>query len=223
MCPHIALREAKAAILRKHQPKEHRILQQFRKWAKDHQEIDAQTSIAANQFLGKFSDLVTTELARLDQRIDEIQSASGLEVFALNDAMLERSISLRVEVPDPQLKPFDETILAAVLVRAGDLVSESRRIFCTLDFDLSPVVRNNTRKYLSAVYEKGEGRSSDQLRSKRPLVRPRLFQDPRLQLSDGLDLVFAAEAVQVDVHLHGIREPGGQPEGLEPDRVTCRR
>jgi hypothetical protein len=154
--PHIALREAKSAILRKHQPKEHRVLQQFRKWAKQQQEIDAETSIAANQFLGKFSDVVTTELARLDQRIDEVQSTRGVEVFALNDAMLERSISLRTEVPDPQLKPFDETILAAVLVRADDLVSEPRRVFCTLDFDLSPIVRNHTRKHLKAVYDRAK-------------------------------------------------------------------
>ncbi|KIG14312.1 hypothetical protein DB30_06914 [Enhygromyxa salina] len=142
--------------MRKYQPKEHRVLQQFRKWAKDQREIDEQTSLAANQFLAKFSDLVTTELARLDQRISEVQNSSGLEVFALNDAMLDRSISMRTEVPDPQLKPFDETILAAVLVRACELPSDRRRLFCTLDFDLSPVVRNNNRKHLKTVYDQAK-------------------------------------------------------------------
>ena len=46
---------------------------------------------------------------------------------------------------------FDEAILAAVLERATALGS-GRRILCTLDLDLSPIVRDSTRKHLSQVY-----------------------------------------------------------------------
>lgn len=151
--PYICFREAKAVILRKHQPKEHSALQQFRKWAKDQQLIDESTSATVNSFLHVFANTVTTELTRIDQRLREVESAPGVDVFALNERMLERSIELRVEVPDPPLKPFDEVILAAVLVRAATLAPGPRRAFCTLDLDLSPVVRGSTRKHLKAVYD----------------------------------------------------------------------
>jgi hypothetical protein len=151
--PSISFREAKSVILRKHQPKEQGVLQQFRKWAVDNEQIDAAESKAANEFLTRFSNTVTSELAQLDSRITEIVAWMGMDVFALSDAMLERSISLRSEVPDPGLKPFDETILAAVLVRADELPLGDLRLFCTADLDLSPVVRNNTRRHLQRVYE----------------------------------------------------------------------
>jgi hypothetical protein len=151
--PHICFREAKAVILRKHQPKEHSPLQQFRKWAKDQQLIDESASATVNSFLQIFSNTVTTELTRLDQRLTEIENARGVDVFALDEQMLERSIELRTEVPDPPLKPFDEAILAAVLVRATSLAPDARRAFCTLDLDLSPIVRGSVRKHLKAIYD----------------------------------------------------------------------
>lgn len=151
--PHICFREAKAVILRKHQPKEHSALQQFRKWAKDQEMIDEPTSATVNSFLQIFSNTVTAELSRIDQRLGELQNSRGVDVFALDEQMLTRSIELRVEVPDPALKPFDEVILAAVLVRAATLASGTRRVFCTLDLDLSPVARGNVRKHLKATYD----------------------------------------------------------------------
>jgi predicted nucleic acid-binding protein len=143
--PHICFREAKAVILRKHQPKEHSALQQFRKWTKEQQLIDESTSITVNSFLQLFSNTVTTELNQIDQRLLDVQNAPGVDVFALDEQMLERSIALRTEVPDPPLKPFDESILAAVLVRASTLPPGTRRAFCTLDLDLSPIVRGTVR------------------------------------------------------------------------------
>ncbi|MFV8753490.1 hypothetical protein ACNOYE_23305 [Nannocystaceae bacterium ST9] len=154
--PSIALREAKSVILRKYQPKEQAILQQFRKWAVEHGQIDSRESAAANDFLTRFSNTVAMELAHLDDRIAEVANSRGMNVFALDEAMLNRSISLRTEVPDPGLKPFDETILAAVLVRATELAPEHLRLFCTADLDLSPIVRNNTRKHLAAVYDQAK-------------------------------------------------------------------
>jgi hypothetical protein len=121
--------------------------------AKDQGLIDESTSHTANAFLQIFSNTVTAELSRIDQRLEELQTAQGLDVFALDEQMLARSIELRVEVPDPPLKPFDEVILASVLVRAATLAPGTRRAFCTLDLDLSPIVRGSVRQHLKAVYE----------------------------------------------------------------------
>lgn len=154
--PHIALREAQDVIRRKHQPNERKTLQQFRKWAVEHGHVDEATSRAANQLLTEFSNIVTAELKGLSRRIDEVAEASGVQVFGLSDSMLSRSISLRNEVPEPHLKPFDEVILAAILVRAEEIASAQCRLFCTLDFDLAPVVRDNTRRHLVAVYNRAQ-------------------------------------------------------------------
>jgi hypothetical protein len=68
--------------------------------------------------------------------------------------MLQRALELRDEVREPELKPFDEAILAVVLVRAGTIDSGWRRLFCTLDYDLSPFDRkSNVRPQLKAAYD----------------------------------------------------------------------
>ena len=74
-------------------------------------------------------------------------------MFALDDRMLDRALRLRTEVAT--LKPFDEAILAAVLVKAGELraAGASDLWFCDLDGDLVPVDRKgNPRRELVALY-----------------------------------------------------------------------
>lgn len=98
--------------------------------------------------------VVDADLANLDARIRTVESSAGVNPFALSDGMLERALALRDEVPDRELGAFDEAILAAVLVRAGELGDEYPSIFCTLDHDLSPVdKRGNARARLKAVYD----------------------------------------------------------------------
>jgi hypothetical protein len=62
----------------------------------------------------------------------------GLEVFPLNERMLERAVEL--SSLDLQLQPFDQAILAAVLVRARELTQagEIDLCFCETDNDLRP-------------------------------------------------------------------------------------
>ena len=107
----------------------------------------------ASQFLSLFSTSVNADLDNLDARMTEVQASAGLNVFPLSDAMLERSLALRDEIVDPELAPFDEAILAAVLVRATELGTSDPVVFCTLDRDLSPVNRRKEpRPYLQRVY-----------------------------------------------------------------------
>lgn len=152
--PGIAFREARSVIRRKYQPKEASTLQDFRRWAREEGRVPGEVDRAAKEFLSLFSNAVNADLANLDARIHAVESSSGVNPFALSDAMLERALALRDEVPDRELGAFDEAILAAVLVRAGELGDEHPSIFCTLDHDLSPVdKRGNTRARLKAVYD----------------------------------------------------------------------
>lgn len=150
--PHVALREAQSVIVRKRRPPQLDVLRQFRKWAVQRGRLSTADAEVIRRFLDDLTNTVTGELAHLDERIEEVAHAEGVHVFALDDRMLARSISLRTEVAEPQLRPFDEVILAAVLERAATLPVEHARVFCTMDFDLAPIVKGNERPQLKAVY-----------------------------------------------------------------------
>lgn len=152
--PSISLREGANAIRQKSQPKP-KELQEFRRWAEANGKIDHATAQVATTFLQAYVSSVQADLAQLDSRIEQIRTSSGVEVFALSEPMLERAIELRAEVSG--LKPFDEAILAAVLVRAADLKSKepaATLYFCDLDGDLVPLDRTgNPRTELTRLYD----------------------------------------------------------------------
>ena len=70
---------------------------------------------------------------------------TGVDVFPFDGAMAEKTAVLSLEKTD--LQPFDQAILAAVLVRTGTLRSEGETefAFCELDRDLQPWDRLNKR------------------------------------------------------------------------------
>lgn len=137
--PGIALHEAQARIQDKRLPETpKKILQDFRKWSAAEGSISGAESRVVNEFLNRYSNTVESEIARLDNRIQQVADAPGVDVFALNDAMLQRALQLRREV-QPKLQPFDEAILAGVLVRAAEFGDDgTKRIFCNMDRDFSP-------------------------------------------------------------------------------------
>ena len=71
--------------------------------------------------LDQYEALVSAELDEVDERMATIARHSGIEVFALSEAMLSRAVELSTINLD--LKPFDQ---------ADDVV------FCELDGDLQP-------------------------------------------------------------------------------------
>ena len=152
--PGIAFREGRSVIRRKYQPREAKALQDFRRWARDRGEITPDVDNAANDLLSRFSNSVNADLDRLADRIREVESSPGVDVFALSEAMLQRSLQLRDEVPDAELNPFDEAMLGGVLGRAAELDGAEKIIFCTLDRDLSPADKHgNPRPRLKALYD----------------------------------------------------------------------
>jgi len=98
--------------------------------------------------------LIKRDLDNLENTLDALRAERGIEIFPLDDAMLERSIALTIEKLD--LKPFDNAILAAILVRAEELTKEGRSdlAFCELDGDLQPWGKHGVDKpVLRGLYD----------------------------------------------------------------------
>jgi hypothetical protein len=150
--PSASLREGERAIRQKYQPSASKDLREFQRWGVAQRKLGAETAAQATAFLDAYVGSVESGMATLAGRIDAIRSLPGVDVFALDDRMLDRALALRSEIA--MLKPFDEAILAAILVKAGDLTVQGQpKWFCDLDGDLVPFDRKgNPRKELVALY-----------------------------------------------------------------------
>lgn len=143
--PAPCLTEARSTIRTKFQPTEANRLREFLKWAKAGGHLATEQVDSTREVLNQFERIVKQDLDHLEARLEQLKNERGLEVFPLSTKMLEKSISLATEV---ELKPFDNSILAAVLVRAEELVNEGETdlAFCELDADLQPWDKNGNRK-----------------------------------------------------------------------------
>ncbi len=104
--------------------------------------------------LDQYEAAVLSELDELEARLQSLTQDPGIEVFALTEAMLARAVELASLNLD--LKPFDQAILAAVLVRGEQLRDEGADeiAFCELDSDLQPWDRNGEAKQpLTGLYD----------------------------------------------------------------------
>jgi hypothetical protein len=151
--PAPCITEARAAIRTKFQPTEANRLREFLKWAKTGGHLDGEQVESTRHVLDQFERLVKQDLDNLEARLNQLKAEKGLEIFPLTEQMLERSVSLAVEI---ELKPFDNSILAAILVRANELKNEGAGdlAFCELDGDLQPWDKNgNTKPVLTRLYD----------------------------------------------------------------------
>jgi hypothetical protein len=103
--------------------------------------------------LDQFEGLVKRDLDNLGARLVGMKAERGVRVFPLSADMLEQSISLFEKL---DLKPLDNSILAAILVCAHELGKEGERdlAFCELDGDLQPWdKKGNTKPVLARLYD----------------------------------------------------------------------
>lgn len=152
--PAPCLAEARTVIRVKFQPREADRLREYLKWAKANGHVDAGQVGAVRRVLEQFEQLVKRDLDNLETRLEGLKRERGLDVFALNGNMLARSVALTTEKFD--LKPFDNSILAAILVRADELAKEGAvdLAFCELDGDLQPWDKNgNSKPVLTGLYD----------------------------------------------------------------------
>lgn len=127
-------------------------MREFLKWAKANGHLETKVVEDTRQVLDQFEHLVKPDLDNLEARLEGLKNEKGFHIFPLSAEMLERSISLTTEA---DLKPFDNSILAAVLVRAHGLLKdgETDLAFCELDGDLQPWDKNgNGKPVLTRLY-----------------------------------------------------------------------
>jgi hypothetical protein len=108
----------------------------------------------AHRFLNLYEDRVRRSFEDLEARLDQLRRTHQVEVFALSEAMLERSIALSNQ-HGIELEPFDNSILAAIIERATALAAEGATdlVFATKDAHLLPRFRNGKLKEaLDALY-----------------------------------------------------------------------
>lgn len=153
--PSLSVAEARTSMPRRYQPQsEIATLHGFLSWARTTGRLTADHTEVTLRLVNQLDAFVLGELKRLPNTLDMLRSRRNLEIFALNDAMLERAVDLAFT--DLWLKPFDQSLLAAVLVRAGELWNAGERdlSFCERDQDLQPWDRAGNRKSpLIELYE----------------------------------------------------------------------
>lgn len=153
--PAPCLTEARRPIVTKCQPRhEADAVRRFLEWAKGQQTVSLEQEWSTREVLDRFEGQVRAELKQLDDTLSSLLAAQGIEVFPLNQRMLDRALGL--SVLDLTLKPFDQAILAAILVRAAELRSggETDLCFCETDADLQPQDRQgNWKRPLKNLYD----------------------------------------------------------------------
>jgi predicted nucleic acid-binding protein len=153
--PAICVAEARRPILERFQSRsEADRVRQFLLWARETGVVDATDDEATRRVLDRMEGRVKVDLERLDEAFKSLKAANGIEIFDLSQEMLERSSDLSYLKLD--LQPFDQAILAAILVRAKRLLADGvdQMAFCELDSHLQPWDKDSNRKErLAELYD----------------------------------------------------------------------
>lgn len=147
--PNCCLGEARKAILAKCQPRiEANAVRRFLAQAENSGDVSGEDASTLRTLLDKYETNIKRDLDELDNRLKTLTTLPYVKIFGLDDAMLARSTGLALAGMD--LKPFDQAILAAVLVSAERLWAEGERglSFCEADSDLQPWDREGRAKPL---------------------------------------------------------------------------
>jgi hypothetical protein len=154
--PVICISEARRPILERFQSRnEADRVRQFLLWARDRGIVNADEDEVTRRVLDQMEGRVRADLEKLDETLNNLKGAKGLEIFHLSQAMLELCTQLSHDKLD--LQPFDQAILAAILVRAQELLAEGvdQMDFCELDAHLQPWDKESRpKKRLTELYDR---------------------------------------------------------------------
>ena len=153
--PTPCLSEVRQPILTKCQPRQEAdAVRRFLARARKEETISSEQDRTTREVLDRFEKQVLAELRQLDDTLSSIRREPGVEVFPLNGDMLERATSLSDS--GIWLTPFDQAILAAILVRSEELrhAGELDLCFCEIDADLQPWdKRGSVKQPLAGLYD----------------------------------------------------------------------
>ncbi len=154
--PVICISESRRPIFERFQSRnEADRVRQFLLWARDSGMVNANEEEATRRVLDRMEGRVKADLEGLDEALNNLRAAKGIEIFNLSQKMLERCAELAHAKLD--LQPFDQAILAATLVRAEELISEGveQMDFCELDSHLQPWDKDSRpKKPLAELYDR---------------------------------------------------------------------
>jgi hypothetical protein len=151
--PSLCLMEVRNPVMTRCQPREAGAVRAFARWMRGRSRLNADDFGTINRVLSQFESSVTSELAALSKTLLALRSEPNLEVFSLNEEMLAMAVGLGFD--DLSFQPFDQSVLAAVLVRARELwdAGERELCFCEKDSDLLPHDRHEGEKpHLAKLY-----------------------------------------------------------------------
>ena len=172
--PALCLTEARHPLRTKFQPRATAdSVRKYVAWATREGKVEHDSANTIRLILDQYEATVSAELDQLDYRLQELTQHSGIEVFALSEIMLARAVQLSTMNLD--LKPFDQAILAAVLVKAKQLRDGGvdDLAFCELDSDLQPWDKNGrTKQPLTALYDSASVWVYGDFAMESPLRRP---------------------------------------------------
>jgi hypothetical protein len=154
--PAICISEARRPIFERFQSRhEADRVRQFLLWARDNRLVDANDEEATRRALDQMEGRIKADLEKLDEALESLKAAKGVETFNLSQLMLERCAGLSQAKLD--LQPFDQAILAAILVRAEELHTQGidQMDFCELDSHLQPWDKDSRLKQpLTELYNR---------------------------------------------------------------------
>ncbi len=153
--PNICLGEARQAIRTKCQPRtEANAIRRFLSWATPAGSVTPENANITRTILDKYESSIQVDLNKLDDNFRILAGLPCIDIFGLDDTMLDRATALALAGIAP--KPFDHAILAAILVTAQRLWESGERglSFCEADADLQPWGRyGDPKPELGAAYD----------------------------------------------------------------------
>lgn len=151
--PSICLAECRRPIREKFQVRlEADRVRKFLLWAKESKIIDVASSEIVRRALDQMEGLVKHDLDQLNDLLKNLRDEPGVEVFHMDEEMYERCAGFS----NLGLQPFDQAILASILVKAETLkrTGIERFAFCEADSDLQPWDKlGNAKEPLVSYYD----------------------------------------------------------------------
>jgi predicted nucleic acid-binding protein len=151
--PAICMAECRRPIREKFQVKQEADrVRKFLLWAKSNGNVDSASDQTVRHTLDRMESMVQRDLDQLNALLENLRREQGLEIFNMDEQMLE----LSAEFSHLGLQPFDQAILASILVKAKTLRESGVEdfAFCELDSDLQPWDRiGESKEPLASFYD----------------------------------------------------------------------
>ena len=155
--PSICISEARRPLLENYQPRSTADrVRAFLRWAKREGVVSNSDADATRRVLDTMESRIKTDLARLDDVFRSLGNTAGLEILNLSQQMLEQCTDL--SYLKLGLGPFDQAILASVLVKAREIADagEGPSAFCELDSNLQPWGKEGPKDKLKQLYDEAQ-------------------------------------------------------------------